>query len=144
MRMIGFLIISLIILVTVPSLVSSLPVAHASGICHIVNVTLKHPDTVQASSLVQTATQATSDCFAGSYFYWVRVDLIESNTSKVLSSYRYHWISLYYPDVTTFITPWILNNVTARASLGYWPLTLHVYLMDTDNSAIQFAIKIAR
>ncbi|MGA3405022.1 MAG: hypothetical protein ABSD49_04750 [Candidatus Bathyarchaeia archaeon] len=122
--------------------VQVVPAAHASGTCNIANVTLKHPDSVHAGDQIQTATRVTSDCFGGGYFIWVRVDLTDSHTSQVLSTYRYHWTAIYYPDVTTFTTPWILNNVTARTTLGFWSLTLRVYVMDTNNSAIQFTVEV--
>jgi hypothetical protein len=134
--------VTLIVILSL-SFVQVVPAAHAGGTCNIANVTFKHPDSVHAGDQIQTATRVTSDCFGGGLSYWLRVELADSRTSQVLSTYLYQWNAIS-PDVTTFTTPWILNNVTARSTTGFWALILQVYLMGTDNSAIQFTVEVSK
>lgn len=91
--------------------------------CNIVNLSISHPDLVPAAQPLQVTSTLTTSCDPGT-FYVIRVDLVDAGTTRVLSTVTYP----YYPASSSFITPPIVNEVTAPMFTGNWALEVKAYV----------------
>ena len=138
------LVYSLLILgiVVIASLTVPISVKSQFVPCEIVNLSIKHPDSVPAGQVLQVSAVITSSCDA-SVTYTLRVDLVDQRSGKVLSSVRMP----YYPTAPGFIQP-INNTATAPSSLGSWVLQDQVYIINNLNgqvagsSELQFVVNV--
>ncbi|HUK51212.1 MAG TPA: zinc ribbon domain-containing protein [Terriglobales bacterium] len=110
--------------------------------CEIVNLSVRHPDSVPAGQTLQVSVLITSSCDA-SVTYTLRVDLVDQRTGNVLSSVKMP----YYPTAPGFIQP-INNTATAPSTLGSWVLQDQVYIINNLNgqvagsSQLQFVVNV--
>jgi hypothetical protein len=97
--------------------------------CHIVNLKLTLPDSVQAGQPFQITTTLTVSCDP-SVLPVVRVDLVDAGTRQILTTTSIP----YYPSSSSFIAP-VVSQATARSSPGSWALQVQGYVLNGINGA---------
>jgi hypothetical protein len=98
--------------------------------CRIVNLNLTVPDVVGAGQPFQVTSTLTVSCDPG-VLPVVRVDLVDASTSQTLST-----LSLpYYPSSSSFTVP-VVNQATARGTVGSWSLQVHAYVISGINGQV--------
>jgi len=97
---------------------------HSQFMCHITNLRIDHPDSVQAGITLQVTSTLTASCDPNA-FYLIRVDLVDTSTSSVLSTVS----NPYYPTSSSF-TVTVVNEASARAVTGSWALKVEAYVIN--------------
>jgi len=98
--------------------------------CRIVNLTLTVPGAVEAGQPFQVTSTLTVSCDP-SVLPIVRVDLVDASTSQTLST-----LSLpYYPSSSSFTVP-VVNQATARGTVGSWSLQVRAYVISGINGQV--------
>lgn len=121
----ALLILGLVIILTIPSTARSQYIP-----CEIVNLSVNHPNSVPEGQTLQVATSITASCDP-SFFYLLRIDLVEQPSGTVLSSVKLP----YYPTASSVTKP-INNTATAPSSIGPWVLQTQVYLINGLNGQV--------
>jgi len=135
----ALLIIGLVVILTIPSAARSQYIP-----CEVVNLSVTYPNSVPEGQTLQVATSITASCDP-SFFYLLRIDLVEQPSGTVLSSVKLP----YYPTASGAIKP-INNTVTAPSSIGPWVLQTQVYLINAVNGQVagssqkQFVVEITQ
>jgi hypothetical protein len=104
--------------------VGSLNVGYSQFMCHIANLRIDHPESVQAGLTLQVTSTLTASCDPNA-FYLVRVDLVDASTSSVLSTVS----NPYYPTSSSFTTT-LVNEASARMATGSWALKVEAYVIN--------------
>jgi hypothetical protein len=110
--------------------VGSVNLGYSQFMCHIANLRIDHPDSVQAGLALQVTSTLTASCIPNA-FYLVRVDLVEAGTSSVLSTVS----NPYYPTSSSFTTT-IVNEVSARTITGSWALKVEAYVINGPSGQV--------
>ena len=118
--------IFLTIAIMVPALGSQLSYAQFIP-CRIVNLTVTPSNVVQVGQSFQVTSSLTVSCDP-SVLPVVRVDLIDPETSKTLST-----TSLPYYSYSSSFTVSVVNQATARQVVGSWMLQVQAYVINDVN-----------
>jgi hypothetical protein len=93
--------------------------------CQISNVSYAYPRQANPNEEIQVDTTVAGSCVStGVDYYSVRVDLVDMNSSYIVSS-----SSTPIGYTATNFTIVAMNSVTTPSSNGTWPLGIHVYVI---------------
>jgi hypothetical protein len=94
--------------------------------CQISGVSYNYPDQALPSQQIQVETTVVGSCAStGEDYYSVRVDLVDMQSSYIISSSS---TGIPYNDATHFNVT-AVNPVVTPAANMIWPLQIHVYVI---------------